>query len=424
MTPSLSIDAVRNAVAAMPEDSLSKSRSAALERLHRQGLPTTRHEDWKYTDLGRVIDISNNWLTAGAGVEPVSQSAAAEHIQRFDADWLIVRNGDIDLQSLKKWQDHGIDVRLLSASGASMDSDSPLSDLNAALLRDGVDIRFPAALDVERTLGILLLDNADAAAGVSQARVQIHMDSSSSARIIEYHASAGDSAHYANSVFSLVLADEATCDYVRVQDRAATHSQTGRLTVTLGRHSEFHHAAYDLGGDMIRNDLVIRIDAAESLATFHGLYLGDGSQHIDNHTRVDHAVGPAISQQEYRGILSGRSRGVWNGKALVHAGADGTDANQANHNLLLSETAEVDAKPELEIYTDEVKASHGTTIGQLDKNALFYLRTRGLDVDAARSLLTRAFAQKVVAMAPIHSIQETISEMVATKVARMIAGDS
>jgi Fe-S cluster assembly protein SufD len=133
-------------------------------------------------------------------------------------------------------------------------------------------------------------------------------------------------------------------------------------------------------------------------------------------------VGPAKSRQEYRGILAGNARCIWNGKAVVHAGADGTDAEQANHNLLLSEKAEVDAKPELEIYADDVKCSHGTTIGQLDETALFYLRTRGLSKRDAKQVLTRAFAQAVVSKSPIASIREVLAEMISTRLAGLVEG--
>jgi Fe-S cluster assembly protein SufD len=152
------------------------------------------------------------------------------------------------------------------------------------------------------------------------------------------------------------------------------------------------------------------------------LYLAEDGQHIDNHTRVDHKVGPARSEQEYRGILHGKSRAVWNGKAIVHAGADGTDADQANHNLLLSERCEIDTKPELEIYADDVKCSHGTTVGQLDETALFYLRTRGIDERGARELLTRAFAESILAKAPIDQLHRRISNRIASKLSHMSAG--
>ena len=153
------------------------------------------------------------------------------------------------------------------------------------------------------------------------------------------------------------------------------------------------------------------------------MYLGGSEQHIDNHTRIDHKVGPAKSDQRYRGIVSGAARCIWNGKTVVHAGADGTDAQQTNHNLLLSDKAEIDAKPELEIYADEVKCSHGTTIGQLDENALFYLRTRGLDRREARRTLTRAFAQTIVTRAPIPQFQAAIGRRVSTRLNALTEGD-
>ena len=151
-----------------------------------------------------------------------------------------------------------------------------------------------------------------------------------------------------------------------------------------------------------------------------GLYLAGENQHIDNHTRVDHRVGPATSQQEYRGVLTANARCIWNGKAIVHDGADGTDAEQANHNLLLSDKAEIDAKPELEIYTDDVKCSHGTTVGQLDETALFYLRTRGIDKVGARKILTTAFAQTIVSKLPIESPRESLAELVSARLSRML----
>ncbi|MDX1509624.1 MAG: SufD family Fe-S cluster assembly protein, partial [Woeseiaceae bacterium] len=172
------------------------------------------------------------------------------------------------------------------------------------------------------------------------------------------------------------------------------------------------HNGVDLGGRLTRNDLVVDISQPDADAGFDGLYVVGDGQHIDNHTRVDHRVGPARSAQEYRGILSGHCRAVWNGKAIVHAGADGTDAEQANHNLLLTERAEIDAKPELEIYADEVKCSHGTTVGQLDERALFYLRSRGLTRDHAERVLTRAFATRIVEHSPIAAVREWLSGIV------------
>ena len=424
MKNQLAIDAVRAAISNMPDDGLAAARGAALQQLHKNGLPSIKDEDWKYTDLDEVIRISNAWLAGGAMVSPVADANIDSVTAMFDLDWLIIRNGSIDADSVAALQKAGLKIRLLSEHDTSPQFSAPLSDLNIALLRDGLCIDITADFVSERPIGILHIDSADTNVGVSQTRIAISFEERARASFVEYHVSSGAAAHYANSVIEIRLAADARVDYVRVQDRDALHSQTGRLHVSLQERSQFHHAAFDFGGDLVRNDLNIQINGSHSLASFSGLYLADNKQHIDNHTRVDHRVGPARSEQEYRGIMSGNARCVWNGKAIVHAGADGTDANQANHNLLLSERSEIDAKPELEIYADDVKCSHGTTVGQLDETALFYLQTRGIDNLSARQLLTRAFAQKIVDMSPIPSIQKTISDQVAARLARLITGAS
>lgn len=424
MRSALKIDALREAVARMPNDRLSDARLAALQHLDDQGTPTTRHEDWKYTNLASVIDISNQWLADGAeSAPPGSDSATIDAItSRFDANWLIIANGKVDLDSIALAQKAGISVALLSDSVATFEFDAPLADLNMALLHDGLRLRIEADTALRRPIGILFIDNATTAVGVTQARVEIELAAQGEASFIEYHASSGTASHYANTVVNLDLGDNARASYVRIQDRNHAHSQTNRLCAHLGRDSRFSHCAFDLGGKLIRNDLNIQVTGPGASASFHGLYLAGDGQHIDNHTRIDHRVGPARSRQEYRGILSEYSRCVWNGKVIVHAGADGTDAEQTNHNLLLSENAEIDAKPELEIYADDVKCAHGTTIGTLDEGALFYLRTRGLDAQEGRQLLTRAFAQIIVNMTPITAMQETISGIVADRLANLIDG--
>jgi Fe-S cluster assembly protein SufD len=253
--------------------------------------------------------------------------------------------------------------------------------------------------------------------------VQIVLESGCSARFIEYHSSSGEAEHYSNAHINVSIGKNARIDYVRLQNRDRRHSQTQRLNVQLGDGSAIRHFSLDLGGALTRSDLKIDIAGTDASAIFDGLYISGDKQHIDNHTRVDHRIGPATSRQEYRGILDGRSRCVWNGKAIVHAGADGSDAEQANHNLLLSEHSEINAKPELEIYADEVKCSHGTTVGQLDDDALFYLRTRGLDRQRAERVLTRAFASSVVEKSPIPQLHALISSLVEQRLAELHSGD-
>ncbi len=377
-------------------------------------LPTTREEDWKYTDLGRARDISERWLQAGA---PATSPALGDEIERLtgsiDATWFVLQNGVL----LDPPTADGIEHERLDEAPVG---DNALAELNAALLRDGFRITVDAELD--KPIGLLVIDGADEAS-VTQARVDVVFAGGASGDIIEIQASAGAGDQYNNCFLTISLGANASANHVRVQNRALSHVQTSRTSVIAGRDARFRSASFDLGGGLIRNDLVIDIAERGADIAFDGLYLAGDGQHIDNHTRVDHRVGPATSRQEYRGILNGKCRCVWNGKAIVHEGADGTDADQANHNLLLSERAEIDAKPELEIYTDDVKCSHGTTVGQLDETSLFYLRTRGLDERRATQVLTHAFAAGLVSRVPVDAAQETVAELMEKRLAELIGSD-
>lgn len=404
------LDALSDAVSNLSGSRLEPVRRAALEKFSQQGLPTARHEDWKYTDMSPVLEVG--FEAPPAGEISAAINAATDGIE---ADWLVITNGQARPCNIQ-----GVDVALLSETSADLDSELAWVQLNTALLRDGLDLRIASGTDIERTIGLLFLDDASAANGMSQGRVRIDMGENSKARFVELHISHGQRLHHANSVVDLTLRAGACANYVRIQNRARHHTQTARLMVDQRRDSEFVHAAFDIGGALARNDLAIGINAAGASSTFDGLYLGGNDQHIDNHTRIDHRVGPAESRQEYRGILTGNARCVWNGKAVVHKGADGTDAAQANHNLLLSDRAEIDAKPELEIYADEVKCSHGTTVGQLDDASLYYLRTRGLDKNLARQVLTHAFAKAVIEKTPVESVSAVLSGLLEQRLNHML----
>ena len=419
-SPTLSFDALRKVVAALPENNLAASRRAALDQLRQDGMPGSREENWKYTDLSGAVAIANRWLEAGAKMPRAGVAAADDIVRTIDADWIVIDNGQVDAQAVHETVIAGVEIKRLSGSVEQLTPSGRLGDLNAALLRDGLRISIAASTELARPIGILIVDRADSAATVSQIRVDIDVAANSTASFVEYHTSSGDAELYSNSVINLTLGDGSRADYVRIQDRDRVHEQTGYQSVTVGRDAKLRHCAFDFGGRLIRNDLVIDLANPGGNAEFAGLYLiGDG-QHIDNHTRTDHRTGPTESRQEYRGILTGKARGVWNGKAIVHKGADGTDAEQANHNLVLSNNAEIDAKPELEIYADDVKCSHGTTVGQLDETALFYLRTRGLSQHDAKQVLTRAFAQAIVGKSPISSLHDFLADRIAGRLDQLM----
>ena len=222
----------------------------------------------------------------------------------------------------------------------------------------------------------------------------IDAGSDSSARVYEHHVSGGPG--WTNAVTEIHCADSARLTYVKLQEEDAAADHIASQTVKLERDSRFRAMHVDLGAGLARNDLTVRFAGRAAEAELFGLFLTDGQRHVDNHTRIDHIVGHTVSREHYRGILNDRSRGVFNGKIIVHDGADGTDAQLNNRNLLLAKTAEIDTKPELEIYTDDVKCAHGATTGQLDDNAL-YLPASAAGIPRARPehMLVLAFAREI-----------------------------
>ncbi len=410
---------VEAAVDRLPVDALTPARKAALAQFVTSGFPSIKDEDWKYTNLAAAVEVSNAFLSddseseSKAGWTTEAKQAIDDVVEGIDANWIIIANGVTALETIANaaaLEPQGIYIAKLSSgrAGSAIISNDPMTSFNTALLQDGLQVRIRASAYESKPLGFLFFDNV-ANGGLSQARIIVDVEPEANIEIVEAHVSIGNDSQFANTVVQLNIEERARVDYVRIQDRAIEHMQVGKLIVELHKDAVFDYASFDFGGALVRNDIAIDIVEAGATASLHGLYLAGAKQHIDNHTRVDHRVGPAVSREEYRGILSGRARCVFNGKAIVHDGADGTDAEQSNHNLLLSETAEIDTKPELEIYADDVKCAHGATVGQLDKSALFYLRTRGLDEDEAAQLLTRAFAARILTASPVESTHAYIA---------------
>jgi len=408
-------------VNAIPEDALTGLRSRAASGFAKSGFPTPGDEDWKYTNLTPAVSLSNDWLSS-VGESPDFRSAAGlDAVKKIDAYWVVIENGQITLDS-QMFPDN-LSATLMSEgfSDGDIAADDAMTRFNAALLRDAVKITVAANTTLDRPIGILIRDEAAKKSLVTQSRVVINIQENANAKFIEAHVSAGAGEHFANNVVQMNIEAGANASYVRLQNRARHHIQTNKLSASIAEGAVLNHCAFDIGGLLVRNDLIIDLHGKASAVTMSGLYLAGDEQHIDNHTRVDHQVGPSTSREEYRGILNRKSRCVFNGKAIVHKGADGTDAQQSNHNLLLSGDAEIDTKPELEIYADDVKCSHGATVGQLDESAIFYLRSRGLTKDAATQLMTRAFAQAVIGMNPVAEAQDFVSAAIDARLDSLIS---
>ena len=421
-TERFDIDSLHDIVRERQHDALGAERLAAVKRLREAGLPTARDEDWRYTDLSAAIDIGNVWLENGA---PAPDGAASrDTIEAItgavDAHWIIVANGRLDGSGI----DAGLplEVSPLMETGDAVPAATALNDLNLALFTDGA--RIVVQDGIEKPVGVLVVDDPGTGTAVTQARIEIVVRDAVHAEVIEFHASGGNGDHWSNSVVSIAVGRAARVNYVRLQNRDLRHVQTSRLAVRVADDGEFSLTAADLGGVLVRNDIEIDLTGRNAHATFDGIYLAGSRQHIDNHTRVDHRTGPSTSAQDYRGIVANRGRAVWNGKAIVHDGADGTDARQSNRALLLDSDAEIDAKPELEIYADDVKCSHGATVGQLDNAQLFYLQSRGIGVQQARQLLTRAFAAELVARASIPALSDYLNQLVETRLQTLLPDEA
>ena len=401
------------AVTALPPDQLSTVRKAAVASLATNGFPTTKHEDWKYTNLSAAAALSNSWLQDQKAVSKTKSVAVdTEILGQIDAYWIKIENGVIDPKSLRELDSltkGGVTISRLAdgVDDGLITLDDPMSAFNAALLQDGLHIKAANDATTDKPVGLLFID--DGSVAVTQVRILIEVGTNAKIQILECALSAGDDKQFSNTVTQVVLSDNGELDFLRLQQRDRNDLNVNRFEAQLRRDSVLNYNNFDFGGELVRNDIVADIVGTGASVNLRGLYLATGTQHIDNHTRVDHRIGPATSTEEYRGILNGRARCVFNGKAIVHAGADGTDADQSNHNLLLSDKAEIDTKPELEIYADDVKCSHGATVGQLDKSALFYLRARGLDKDEATQALTRAFASAILGKLAIAECHEYLA---------------
>lgn len=424
---------LETAVSRFPEDALTPLRKAALKQFASSGFPTRKHEDWKYTNLSHAVDMSNAWLQMETASSPkasltaAARTTASEVGNSIDACWIVIANG-IPVPEFSSACDRliypAIEITKLSDddSSTAIIADDPLTSFNAALLHDGLHVTVHPLDGPEKPLGILFLGGENKG-DISQARLIIDVESRANIDIVEVHVSAEHDAQFTNTVIQLNAAEGAHVAYVRLQDCAETQTQVGKLIVELHKDAILDYSSYDFGGLLVRNDIAINITQPGATVYLHGLYLAGGNQHIDNHTRVDHTVGPAVSKEEYRGIIGGNAHCVFNGKAIVHKGADGTDAEQSNHNLLLSRSAEIDTKPELEIYADDVKCAHGATVGQLDSSALFYLQARGLGLEEARQLLTRAYISPLLTASPITEVHACIAEKTDRKLTALITGE-
>ncbi|MDQ2731094.1 MAG: Fe-S cluster assembly protein SufD [Armatimonadota bacterium] len=388
-------------------------RQDAMARFSELGFPTTRDEDWKYTNVAPIARTPFGMPTAG-----VTDGLPAGSLDRLKATFfgslkgplLVFVNGlfrpeHSELQGLPP----GLTVQSLAAAlqqepervepflaRFAQYRDQAFVALNTAFLQDGAFIHVARGSVIEEPVRVLFLSSGAAGPTISHPRVLAVIEENAQATILESYAGEGDGAYFSNAVSELILGENSVLDHYKLQQDADGAYHVGTLQVYQAKSSTFASHSVSLGGLLTRNDARARLDGEGCETTLNGLFMVTGQQHVDNHTSMDHARARCNSREVYHGVLGGESTGVFNGKIFVRQDAQKTDARQTNRNLLLSRDAVIDTKPQLEIFADDVKCTHGATIGQLDEEAIFYLRARGIPHGEARNMLTLAFASEVV----------------------------
>jgi Fe-S cluster assembly protein SufD len=397
-------------------------RSQAFARFAELGFPAARDEAWKYTSLRRLESRRFQAARRSADasdrpdVAPLSpcrvvlvNGAVAERSP--NAAGLRVRTLD---EALRDGEPQSTLLRVPAGGGTER-----FAALNVALCADTLVVDIDERAAPEDPLHLVLV-SAGAEASMAHPRVLIRAARGSTARIILHHVGADAAEQFVNSFVEVEAATEAKLHLYRLQVAGTRAFLIERIEATLGPRAGFlmHDAALD--ASLSRLDLNVRLAAPGATTELSGLFLADGARHLDAHVRVDHLAPDTTSLVDYRGIAAGRGRGVFNGKAVVHVDAQRSNARQTNRNLLLTPGAEIDSKPELEIYADDVKCSHGSTTGQLDPAALFYLRSRGLGEHEARSALTRAFAGAVLSRMDLASYAAAVHAVLDERLTRLL----
>ncbi len=415
-----------NGEAATP---IHQKRKEAIARFAALGFPTGHDEEWNYTSIASLLRQDFAPVYVGGDMPNIQE--VAPFFDNLDAFRLVFIDGHY-APTLSQVEDlpAGVVVESLAESllsaddiedlgGLAKDDEDVFTALNSAFLRDGALVRIGSGVQLEKPLHLLFVTRK--AYGASNPRVLVAVEKNAQVAVVESYVSLGDDPHLTNAVTEISVGENAHVDHYKIQRESQTAFHISALYVREERASTFRSTCVTLGGKLTRNHAHTALVGEGIHSTLNGLYIAEGDQHIDNHTLIEHVQPHCESHEFYKGVLAGDSTGVFRGQILVHRAAQKTDAYQSNQNLLLSDRAEINTKPQLEIYADDVKCSHGATIGQLDEEAIFYLRSRGIGRTAAQRVLTRAFAGEVVERIHIEPLRTALEAQVEQRLEQIAA---
>ncbi len=394
-------EAVRETLPGQQIEWLADLREAAVQSFGKTGLPTPKVEEWKYTNLRALdgFDFSENPGDAGAAVDLPDVIGAGPRLVFVDGvfrdDLSRLREFDgLRFTPLADRLESGAD--LIQPRLGDLGEDQPLLALNGAFLEDGYVIEAAEKAEIAAPLEIVFADTGGSTPAVRQPRNMIIAGAGSRVQIIETHLGAAPSQQFFNGATMVTVAGDAAVEHRRVQRQGAGSVHVNTVRARIDNGGIYDSFVLQQGAAVARDEVQAGLTAGDSVVRLNGVYLGDGSQVLDNTTVVRHATKNSTSEQLYKGALTGSARAVFQGNIRVDTGADGTDGRMTNKTLLLSDKAEIDTKPQLEILADDVKCSHGATAGELDGDALFYLRARGIPEAQARGMLVEAFLGEVI----------------------------
>ena len=417
-------------------------RRQAIDRFAATGFPTGRDEDWRHTNLSPITRIQfQPWsqdqtgLLQPADIAPYLVAGLAAHRLvfvngQFDAALSDAPGADGEVAAGSLRDAVALDSGLAEHLGRNS-ARGGFDALNTAFLDDGAFVHVAAGVRAQMPIQLLFVTaptiGSGSAAGVptvSFPRTLVMLEAGAEATVVETYAGGGDVPYLTDAATEVFLGARSRLEHCRIQRESAAAFHVSRSHFHEEGESQLDSHSVDLGTRLCRNDIVTRLLGAGVKSILNGLYVTAGDQHVDNHTLIAHAAPGCESHELFKGVLGERSKAVFRGKIHVHQVAQKTDAYQSNQNLLLSDDADVTSKPQLEIYADDVKCSHGSTTGQLDDDAIFYLKARGIGDGAARSLLTRAFAGEILDRIPVEAVVRQVRELVADRLGALHQGAS
>jgi len=406
---------------------LGSLRRGALRRLEEIGFPTTKNEDWHFTN---PTPLTWRCFAPDQNVTPGTVTAEQLAPYLFDGDWatVVFVDGRYDaalsrgvetnvskgtIGSLREAFRDDLKTRMLERliGGAASYQENAFTALNTAFLQDGVFVHAPSDVTIGRPVHVLHVITADARDRLVSPRTLIVADTHAALTVVESFVSFGETSHFTNAVSEVYLAPGARVRHYKIQREALDAVHVGSTYTHQAQDSNYESFSFAVGASLSRTNISTVLDGPGAHATVNGVYMVAGTQTVDHQTRIEHARENCTSHEVYRGILDGESHGVFNGKVYVRPEAQKTDGKQSNNNLLLSDRAKIDTKPQLEIFADDVKCTHGATIGRLDPTALFYLKSRGVGTERARQLLTYAFAADVLEQITVEPVKARLEEL-------------